>query len=478
MQLANKTGLVFKISFIIVILLAVVVYKANDHFKSERLISSQSQLRGQVVAAKTSVASQLLQIKNTLSAYQGELSESTINWVQLDPFFSIARVENTQGRLRVLAHVGRSATQAERWNGAFLEKALAVNQAKVNEPVLVQLFKDKAGQKYLVLRFKEATNNEIVLIGNAAYFQKFFDLERGSEGTLLLVTAESMLAAHTEGDYVASQTEELSRLNQRFLFEKEEIAGTNLTVANYILKSKVAAGWVLPWSILGVVLGFGCILVAILYYSLDPLEKKIERYKKQEREQIFKETLGDLVKASPDLKPTAVANSRVNLASLAPAVDHTEPRKEKPRAAVEVAAPIVKVAEPPAVPEPALAAIEEGTVTAFIENPAAAETELEKQINQALKNTQPETADHFIAIEENVDLADIEKALALDDFDSESQELSLVPPDSQLIERNLTPQKVSLSEASPQIESPRIQISRKSFDVDEMKINIRRPEKS
>lgn len=485
MQLANKTGLVFKISAIIILLLAVVVYIANDYFRNEKILSTQSQLRSKVVAAKTSVASQLLQVKNTLSAYQGELSESTINWVQLDPFFLVARVENQQGRLRVVSHLGRSSTPAERWSAAFLDKALAVHQSKINEPVLVQLFKDKSGQKYIVLRFKETSAYEMVLVGTASYFQKFFDLERGSDETLLLVTTENVLAAHTEGNYVASQTEELRRLNQKFLFAKEEIAGTNLIAANYILKSKAAAGWVLPWSMLGVVLGFGCILLAILYYSLDPIEKRIERFKKQEREQIFKSTLGDLVKKSPELMTAPPsAGTRINLAGLAPEIvavrapNEAPPRESRP-AQSPARSPTAAASESPIQAE-LQTAPEEVTVTAFIESPPV-ETELRADIDKALRDAQPESPDHFIAIEENIDLADIEKALALDDFDSESPDNSLVVPDAQLIERNLTPQKISLAPGDlrpASVEAPRFQLSRKKFDVDEMKINIRRPEKA
>jgi hypothetical protein len=87
----------------------------------------------------------------------------------------------------------------------------------------------------------------------------------------------------------------------------------------------------------------------------------------------------------------------------------------------------------------------------------------------------------FIALEENVDLAEIEKALALDEFDSEPADRPGTAASSDLIEKNLTPQKVSLSAAGGrggEIDRPDFKIEAKTFAVDAIKVAIRRSEKS
>ncbi len=457
MQTSNKTGLVLKISVVLLILLALVVYKLNDYFKNEKLYSMQTQLRSKVVAAKTTVSSQLSQLKNTLSSYETDLNESNINWVQLDPFFAIAKLDKNNQNLRVSQMLARSNTPAERWNSAYLERALNINKSKRTDPILTQLFQDKAGNKFLIIRFKIAAHKELAVVGSADYFQKFFDLERGENSTALLATTENVLAAHSEGDYIASQTNETQFTAKRYLFEKEEIVGTNLIVMNYILKKKIVSGFVVPWSIIGTVLGFGCILIAVLFYSLDPIEKRVERYKKQEREQIYKDTVGGMV-------------SKSNAINLAKSVPFVPVKKENPSLVQVVPDQRETKFEKQEMPKNFFNVTSQSDLTKEVGvDTQVTETEVEKTAQISLDSAE------FISLhDDKIDISDIEKALALDDFDSEEDLLKA----SHDLEKNLTPQKISVSAMGAAIDKPQFALQRKDFKVDEFKTNIRRPEKA
>ncbi len=193
MPTSNKTGLVLKISVLLFVLLATVVFKLNDYFKSDKLYTTQAQLHNKVGLVKTTVSSQLIQLKNTLSSYENELSESNINWVQLDPFFALVKLDRVNHILKVNQMLARSGTTAERWDANYFEKAVSLNKSELTEPILVQLFQDKLGAKYLIIRFKTGANSELAVVGFADYFQKFFDIERGEASTALLVTSETFL---------------------------------------------------------------------------------------------------------------------------------------------------------------------------------------------------------------------------------------------------------------------------------------------
>lgn len=287
-----KNKLVLKLSLVLALLLSVVLYKMNDFYRQEKMFQAESQVKKQITAIKTSVASQITTIKNVVSSYSVDIVESQINWVQLDPFFALARVQKrSDGSFAVLQVVGRSGTMAEKWNATYLEKALAVHKNSSDKSIQARLFKDRAGGKYITLIFNNNEAQQTAVVGTADYFQKFFDLDRDGRMISLLQTDDHVLAAHTESDYIASLTDEYKLSSKKYAIEKEEIAGTNLMAVSYTLRRAVAAAWVVPWSVVGLVAGFGCVLVGLLFYGLDPIERKVERYKKQEREQIFKETL-------------------------------------------------------------------------------------------------------------------------------------------------------------------------------------------
>lgn len=474
MQSSSKTGLVLKISAILLILLAIVVYKLSGYFKNEKLYAAETLVRNKVVLAKTSVSSQLTQLRNTLSSYENGLEESNINWVGLDPFFAIASLNsnfnNTDRKLKVSQILVRSNTPAEGWNSAYLEKALSIYGSKNKSPILVQVFKDKAGGKFLIIRFRTTESKELAVVGSADYFQKFFDLERGEKSTALLANTENILVAHSEGDYITTQTSETRLSKKKYLFEKEEIAGTNLIAMNYILKSNIAEGLAVPWPIVGVVAGFGCILLAILFYSLDPLERKIERYKSQERAQIYKDTLGSLVKKSDLLKDNILPETTVFTDSPTDE-NYYESPPPIPLPEMPEIAPVVVTEKKQVLPK-------EFYSINKTENEVAVPT-FEPVINDEITVEKSLNEESFLALDDShIDLADIEKALALDDFDSEdaASDPASILASTEILKENLTSQKISISANGALIDKPQFSFEKKTYKVDEFITNIRNPE--
>lgn len=472
MPSSNKTGLVFKISVVLLVLLTLVVYKLNDYFKNEKISSTETRLHQKLVLTKTTLASQLSQLRNTLSAYEMGLDENTINWVQLDPFYAVARVENNSQTLKVQQLLVRTNTPAERWNSAFLEKALMINKSQKQFPIMVQVFQNSAGAKFLIIRFENGDSKELVLVGGVEYFQKFFDLERGEKSTALLSTIENILIAHSEGDYVATQTQETRISKKKYLFEKDEIIGTNLIAMNYILKNKIIGGLAVPWSIIGVVTGAGCILIAILFYNLDPIERKVERYKRQERAQIYKDTLGGMVNRST--MPTVNKEEEVREDTFVP--ESSMPNQTQvvtpPKGFYSIEQQSHTEQNEEAMNNQNLQKDTEHSLAMSFED---AEETLKKDL--AANGVKGSEEDQFLSLENaKMDLSDIEKALALDDFDSESQTADS-ESSMEALKENLTSQKISISLTGASIDKPQFVLQRKEYRVDSFKVNIRAPEK-
>lgn len=459
----------------------------------------QSQVRKRVITIKTSVSGQLAQLRNTVSSFETGLNEANVNWVQLDPFFALARVQNTNGVLKVEQIISRSNTPAERWNPAYLEGALRINQSRQAADILVQLYKDQQGTKFVLVRFNVGGGHEVVVAGLADYFQKYFDIERGSRNRSLLVTSEKILAAHTEADYIVAPTKEASLSAKQYIIEKEDIVGTNLTAVSYVLKSKVAPGFVVPWSIFGVVVGFGFILIGVLFYSLDPLERRIEKYKKQEREQIYKDTVQAASDETKGIQPVSRAISREEAFPTRPPVtaaqdaDTPPPRRMGNLASDFEASKPVRIqideeavsAAPEVVPESAAKSSVE--IFDLLERAPKREVTMNEPEKSNVVKISEDTfippADEkpqFVTLdEEKIDLDEIEKALALDDFDQDQPAAGSFSVGAvNAFDKNLRPQKINLDRSGTSIDEPQFVFEKKEFKVDEIKINIRRPERT
>jgi hypothetical protein len=505
----NKTGLVLKIAIVLVLAIGVILYKFNEYSRNEKTVAMQDQLRKVVLNIKTSVSGQLSQLKNNVSGYSASFTESSVNWVQLDPFFAIASAENVSGQIKVSQIVTRSNTPAERWNAAYLESALRVNKSKRAGGVIIQLFKDRSGAKFILVRLPNGGHNEIILASTADYFQKYFDIDRGSRYTSLLITTENILAGHSEADYLATASKESSLPAAKYILEDEEIVGTNLHAVSYAQKNKIVPGFAVPWSIVGLILGIGLILIGVVYYNLEGIERRLERYKKQEREQIYKDTLQQAVRgeALPSLAGSETSgNKSVNLANpnfaaAAPGVPNDEnieitktavpatsaaaeeKENSKPLYVFEEPAPEEKVTSQPEIinllesdydPKDRLRKRSEVSL-----NPEPEKDNVDNILPPPIEEAAPvqsQPEENFVTLdEESIDLDEIEKALALDDFDQEEKALNVR---AEALEKNLQPQKVSLTASGAPIEKPHFVFEKKDFKVDEIKINIRRPERS
>jgi hypothetical protein len=275
---------------------------------------------------------------------------------------------------------------------------------------------------------------------------------------------------------------------------------------SYVLKTRVVSGFAVPWSIVGVVLGFGFVLIGILFYNLDSIERRVERYRKQEREQIYKDTVRDSMQS---LSVSGVATSEPKLASLANSENEEVGQITK-------TAPIFKIEKEEEMLTPAVslttdsdqvgsivldeAEIDNSSLDAFvIKEEKPKESEIYNLLEPAFKRPVmpsqnvrkeepmlpeeemtppiPKTIeDHFLTLdEEKIDLDEIEKALALDDFDTDQP---IGNAQAEALENNLKSQKVSLSSTAAPIEKPHFVFEKKDFKVDEVKVNIRRPERS
>lgn len=478
MQPTAQTGIVWKISIFLFILLAVVLYKMNDYFKQEKYAVTQTQLRTQIVTLKTSVASQISTLKNVLSSYEYDLSESKINWVQLDPFFGIAKAERVgprgSGDYRITQFIGRSGSLGANWNASFLQRVLSRQMSNGDQLITIQIFRDTAGAKFMSLRFANPNGRAVVVVGGADYFQKFFDLSRGARMTSLLQTADQVLAAHSEADYLGSSMDENAVSEKKFLVEKEEIAGTNLTAMSFVNRKNLTKGFMVPWSVVGLIFGFGFLIIGVLIYTLEPIERRIEKYKMQEREQIFKETLS------------------ASLAQQVPIAEVQDKTQEITREDLSQAIEPPPVAEPPVVRE------NTGTGTASLTfqqvNPPPPPIELHYPVAPSsvamvptpkeemqkpsvgsgsivLDSSEIETFDYMPPEADSIDL---DKALALDDIETEEVAKNSV----QVVQENLTSKSINAHQQISDLTKPSFAVRRKEFRVDAADVTIRRPGRS
>jgi hypothetical protein len=317
------------------------------------------------------------------------------------------------------------------------------------------------------------------------------------------VTSENILAAHTEADYIANSTKEAKLSKQKYIIEKEEIIGTNLIAISYVLKNRVVSGFAVPWSIIGVVLGFGFVLIGILFYNLESIERRVERYRKQEREQIYKDTVRE------SMQSLSVSGSALSEPTPGSSTAQFEELGQ-----ITKTAPIYKIEQEEVTPVIALATDADQAGSIVLDESEIDSTSLdvfaikeekpkepdiynllepafkrpvrpsqnvrkeepllpEEEITPAIPTT---NEDQFLTLdEEKIDLDEIEKALALDDFDTD-QPIENVQ--AVALEKNLQPQKISLSTTAAPIEKPRFVFDKKDFKVDEARVNIRRPERS
>lgn len=266
-----KLKTVYSIIALIFLIVGIALWKLNETYRAEKVSVKQNQLQTQLTALRSSLVSQISQLRNTLSSYTVQIDESKINWVQLKPFYALAVVqEDASNRLTVNKLFLQSGSVADRWNSTTLQTSL---QTKVsgNQLLRVQTFKDASGLAHLALAVfdREKRNNQprsgVLVVGDISYFQRFFDLQRTSSITQVLLTADKTVAAHTEYEYVGNLSDENKVSEANFFVDRQELRGTNLNLLSYTSK-KAHANLDIPLPILGIIVGLGFLMSGILLF--------------------------------------------------------------------------------------------------------------------------------------------------------------------------------------------------------------------
>jgi len=248
-----------------------VIWKLNDIYKNEKNAQRQNTLQAQSVALRSTLASQISQLRNILSGYSLQIEESKINWIQLKPFYVLGVVqEDARNQLSVSKMYVQSGSAADRWNSQYIQQKL--NTKSSNQSLTrVQLFVDQSNIKQLALIFFDQDKKSnpirtgIFVIGDISFLQRFFDLQRTGTTTQALLNTDSVVAAHSEYEYVSSVSKELNIPENKSFVDKQELRGTNLYLINYVNKASTAY-LSMPISILGIILGLGFMVSGILVY--------------------------------------------------------------------------------------------------------------------------------------------------------------------------------------------------------------------
>lgn len=270
-----KLKTVYSTIALIFVVVGLALWKLNDTYRTEKIAVKQNQLQTQLTALRSSLVSQISQLRNTLSAYTVQIDESKINWVQLKPFYALALVqEDTSNRLTVTKLFLQSGSAAERWSVPTLQQYL---QGKVsgNQLLRAQTFKDSSGLVHLALTSfdREKRNNQprtgVMVIGDVSYFQRFFDLQRTSSITQVLLNADKQVAAHSEYEYVGNLSDENKISEKNFFVDRQEMRGTNLNLLSYSSK-KAQANLDIPVSMLGIIIGLAFLMAGVLLFVAKP----------------------------------------------------------------------------------------------------------------------------------------------------------------------------------------------------------------
>lgn len=291
----------------IVFIVVVVVWKLNSYYKQEKSAFVEGQIHQQTITLKTSISSQISQLKNIISSYQGQVDESKINWVQINPFFALAQLDiAANGTYKVKNLYVKSGTPADNWSKDYLQKAFSYSPFS-NKDIHGQLFQNQAGEKFLSLIFSDQkiqnTRQAVVLVGDATYFQKYFDTVRSAKSTNLLMTSDSVVVGHTQSDYIATKSQEPKLSQAKYFMDRDEIRSSNFFIMSYAPKMSKNEFLAIPLFVLIFVFGFAFLIIGILLYVLKPIENE------QRKADIFKKVFDEVQqpRSTPPPPPPAAA---------------------------------------------------------------------------------------------------------------------------------------------------------------------------
>lgn len=281
-----------------------VVYKLNSYYKNEKTKIVVGQISQQNSNLKSAVSTQLNQLKNTLSGYMYQIDEAKMNWVQLDSINVLAQTQLMKnGQLAVKNLFTKSGTRSERWNKDFLQKALNIKKFS-NKSIHIELFQTKSGDKYIAMTFLQAAPqageivDAVTVVAEANYFQKAFDLNRSRKVTHILLTSSNTVAGHSEAEYIATETSDHKINKDKYFFENEELRSANLKIISYSTITSVVSFLNIPFVLLGLIMGFACLLLGILLFAFRPIDKTIQAQKDSDRQKLYKSALDENLEAT------------------------------------------------------------------------------------------------------------------------------------------------------------------------------------
>ncbi|MBC7754692.1 MAG: HAMP domain-containing histidine kinase [Moraxellaceae bacterium] len=295
----------------IVLIVVVVVWKLNSYYKQEKSAFVEGQIHQQSITLKTSISSQIAQLKNVISSYQGQIDESKINWVQINPFFALAQLDIAANGTYVVKNLYiKSGTPAENWSKDYLQKAFSYSPFS-NKDIHVQLFQNQTREKFLSLIFSDEkirnSRQAVALVGDAVYFQKYFDIVRSAKNVNVLMTSDNVVVGHTQSDYIATQSQESKLNSSKYFMDRDEIRSSNLSVISYSAKLTKNEFLAIPLFVLIFVFGFSALVIGILLYVLKPIENE------QRKADIFKKVFDEVQNPKPAVIATAPVVAQVPL---------------------------------------------------------------------------------------------------------------------------------------------------------------------
>lgn len=293
-----KTKAVYITATLFGVILTLVLWRLNQYYREEKSLQIQEQMNQQMVHLKTSVSTELSQIRKNISLHQYGVKEAQLNWEQLSPYLAIGEVQlNSQLQYQLGSFYSASDSKVAKWNASFVQKGLGANGV-VKKNIVAKLFKTKSGDKFVVLLFLDqfvAGAKGVYALAEADVFQKYFDRQRSRKLTHILSTTEGVVVSHSEPDYIASPLQSNPYKKNDSLFLEEELRSSNLKLLTSTSKKQFLSGIQIPQVLFGAILGLGLVFLGGLIYFWDSLVRLTQQIQVQEKEKKFEKIKQDLM---------------------------------------------------------------------------------------------------------------------------------------------------------------------------------------
>ena len=134
----------------------IAIWKLNESYRQDLISQKNRIIEQQSTSLVGAVSGYLSQLKNILSSYENGIVESQINWMQIKPFFILARAEIKDKKINILELYAHSDSVGKSWSTQFLNQALSYFRYS-DHAISTKLFKSKSNQKFMALVFADAS---------------------------------------------------------------------------------------------------------------------------------------------------------------------------------------------------------------------------------------------------------------------------------------------------------------------------------